>query len=161
MHSLFYFIFVIFFIRLFQFNLTLDDEPESLAQTKQVIETKPGESIMSRLPLCVEISLKTVDDDVMILEVWSLSCNKQVLDKSLRVSHSVYNRMGTLLKSLVQVTRSIPAYKLSRKKSTESYDIFYRIYAGAPQIDNLGKCGALNVNVNRIQIIRFFFFLDY
>lgn len=122
-----------------QFNISIDDEPESLAQTKKVIETKPGESIMSRMPLCVEISLKTVDDDVMILEVWSLSCNNHVLDKTLRVSHSIYNRMGTLLKSLVQVTRSIPAYKLSRKKSTESYDIFYRIYTGAPQIENLGK----------------------
>lgn len=119
--------------------MTIDDEPESLAQTKKVIDTKPGESILSRLPLCVEISLKTVDGDIMILEVWSLSCNKQILDKTSRVSYSIYNRMGTLLKSLVQVTRSTPAYKLSRKKSMECYDIFYRIYSGNPQIENLGK----------------------
>lgn len=118
--------------------MTIDDEPESLAQTKKVIDTKPGESILSRLPLCVEISLKTVDGDIMILEVWSLSCNKQLLDKTSRVSYSIYNRMGTLLKSLVQVTRSTPAYKLSRKKSMECYDIFYRIYSGNPQIENLG-----------------------
>lgn len=121
-----------------QFNLTIDDEPESLAQTKKVIDTKPGESVLCRLPLCVEISLKTVDGDIMILEVWSLSCNKQLLDKTSRVSYSIYNRMGTLLKSLVQVTRSTPAYKLSRKKSMECYDIFYRIYSGNPQIENLG-----------------------
>lgn len=123
-----------------KFNLTIDDEPESLAQTKKVIDTKPDESIMNRLPLCVEISLRTVDGDIMILEVWSLSCNKQILDKTSRVSYSIYNRMGTLLKSLVQVTRSIPAYKLSRKKSMESYDIFYRIYSGNPKIVSLGKC---------------------
>lgn len=121
-----------------QFNVTIDDEPESLAQTKSVIETKSGESVLSRLPLCVEISLKTVDNDIMILEVWSLSCNRQLLDKTSRVSYSIYNRMGTLLKSLVQVTRSTPAYKLSRKKSMGCFDIFYRIYSGNPQIDNLG-----------------------
>lgn len=118
--------------------MTIDDEPESLAQTKEFIETKSGESIQTRLPLCVEISLKTTENDIMILEVWSLSCNKQVLDKTSRVS-SLYNRMGTLLKSLVQVTRSTPAYKLSRKKSMGGFDIFYRIYTGNPQIEHLGK----------------------
>lgn len=118
--------------------MTIDDEPESLAQTKEFIETKTGESIQARLPLCVEISLKTTENDIMILEVWSLSCNKQVLDKTSRVS-SLYNRMGTLLKSLVQVTRSTPAYKLSRKKNMGGFDIFYRIYTGNPQIEHLGK----------------------
>lgn len=128
----------LFFFAL-QFNVTIDDEPESLAQTKEVIDTKSGESILTRLPLCVEISLKTADNDTMILEVWSLSCNRQLLDKTSRVSYSIYNRMGTLLKSLVQVTRSTPAYKLSRKKSMGCFDIFYRIYSGNPQIDNLGE----------------------
>lgn len=128
--------------------MTIDDEPESLAQTKKVIDTKPGESILSRLPLCVEISLKTVDGDIMILEVWSLSCNKQLLDKTSRVSYSIYNRMGTLLKSLVQVTRSTPAYKLSRKKSMECYDIFYRIYSGSPQIENLGTFNTNSISIS-------------
>lgn len=104
-----------------------------------MIDTKPGESILNRLPLCVEISLRTVDGDKMILEVWSLSCNKQILDKASRVSYSIYNRMGTLLKSLVQVTRSTPAYKLSRKQSTESYKIFYNIYTGPPRTHSLGE----------------------
>lgn len=123
-----------------QFNLTIDDEPGILAETKKVIDTKPGESILNRLPLCVEISLRTVDGDKMILEVWSLSCNKQISDKTAsRVSYSIYNRMGTLLKSLVLVTRSTPAYKLSRKQSTESYKIFYNIYTGNPRTHNLGK----------------------
>lgn len=123
-----------------QFNLTIDDEPGVLAETKKVIDTKPGESILHRLPLCVEISLRTVDDDKMILEVWSLSCNKQILDQASRVSYSIYNRMGTLLKSLVLVTRSTPAYKLSRKQSTESFKIFYNIYSGLPRTHSLGEC---------------------
>lgn len=89
----------------------------------------------------------------MILEVWSLSCNKQLLDKTSRVSHSIYNRMGTLLKSLVQVTRATPAYKLSRKKSMGCFDIFYRIYSGNPQIDNLGKQKVALDSANWIVIV--------
>lgn len=140
-----------------QFNITIDDEPESLAQTKAVIDTKSGESILTRLPLCVEISLKTADNDTMILEVWSLSCNRQLLDKTSKVSYSIYNRMGTLLKSLVQVTRSTPAYKLSRKKSMGCFDIFYRIYSGNPQIDNLGKL-ILNMFFFKFVMIKMFWF---
>lgn len=87
----------------------------------------------------MEISLRTVDGDKMILEIWSLSCNKQLIDKQERFSHSIYNRMGTLLKSLILVTRSTPAYKLSRKQSTESYKIFYHIFTGLPSIHNLGE----------------------
>lgn len=122
-----------------QFNITINDEPGILAETKKVIDTKPGESIVSRLPLCIEISLRTVDGDKMILEVWSLTCNKQQTDNSTKVSHLIYNRMGILLKSLILVTRSTPAYKLSRKQSTESYKIFYNIYTGNPNIHNLGE----------------------
>lgn len=127
------------FVLYLQFNLTINDEPGILAETKKVIDTKPGETIVSRLPLCVEISLRTVDGDKMILEVWSLSCNKQQTDNSSKVSHSIYSRIGILLKSLILVTRSTPAYKLSRKQSTESYNIFYHIYTGNPSIHNLGE----------------------
>lgn len=46
--------------------------------------------------------------------------------------------MGILLKSLIAVTRATPAYKLSRKQSTDSYNIYYRIYTGEPHTHNLG-----------------------
>lgn len=46
--------------------------------------------------------------------------------------------MGILLKSLIAVTRATPAYKLSRKQSTDSYSIYYRAYNGEPYTDNLG-----------------------
>lgn len=134
--------------------MTIDDEPDILAETKKVIDTKQGESIIQRLPLCVEISLRTVDGDKMILEVWSLSCNKQVIDKQARVSHSIYNRMGTLLKSLILVTRSTPAYKLSRKQSTESYKIFYHIFTGYPSIHNLGEFLVLTKFICPFQLVQ-------
>lgn len=119
--------------------MTINDELGVLAETKKVIDTKPGESIVTRFPLCVEISLRTVDGDKMILEVWSLTCNRNQVDNSTNISHAIYNRMGILLKSLIIVTRSTPAYKLSRKQSTESYKIFYNIYTGTPNLHSLGK----------------------
>lgn len=110
-----------------------------LAETKKVLQISQHESIVTRLPLCVEISLQTVEGDNMILEVWSLAVQKDQCDLQVRATHAIYNRMGLLLKSLLSVTRSTPAYKLSRRQSADSYQIFYRIYIGEPQTHQLGK----------------------
>lgn len=120
------------------FNIAIVDQPDVLAETKKVLQISQHESIVTRLPLCVEISLQTVEGDNMILEVWSLSVQADQCDPASRTTHSVYNRMGLLLKSLLSVTRSTPAYKLSRRQSADSYQIFYRIYIGEPQTHQLG-----------------------
>ena len=75
----------------------------------------------------------------MILEVWSLSLDKENCDPIIKPTHIIYNRMGLLLKSLISVTRVTPAYKLSRRQTPDSYSIYYRIYVGDPQIHNLGE----------------------
>jgi len=49
----------------------------------------------------------------------------------------VYNRMTLLLKSLITITRVLPAYKLSRMKG--DYFIEYSVYSGTAQYNNLGK----------------------
>lgn len=120
------------------FNIAIIDQPDVLAETKKVLQISQHESIITRLPLCVEISLQTVEGDNMILEVWSLSVQSDQCDAQLRTTHSIYNRMGLLLKSLLSVTRSTPAYKLSRRQSGDSYQIFYRIYIGEAQTHQLG-----------------------
>lgn len=120
------------------FNIAIVDQPDVLAETKKVLQISQHESIVTRLPLCVEISLQTVEGDNMILEVWSLSVQSEQCDLQSRTTHSIYNRMGLLLKSLLSVTRSTPAYKLSRRQSADSYQIFYRIYIGEAQTHQLG-----------------------
>ncbi|XP_019533226.2 autophagy-related protein 13 homolog isoform X1 [Aedes albopictus] len=120
------------------FNIAVVDQPDVLAETKKVLQISQHESIVTRLPLCVEISLQTVEGDSMILEVWFLSVQADQCDPQSRTTHSVYNRMGLLLKSLLSVTRSTPAYKLSRRQSADSYQIFYRIYIGETQTHQLG-----------------------
>lgn len=122
-----------------QFNIAIVDQPDVLAETKKVLQISQHESIVTRLPLCVEISLQTVEGDNMILEVWSLSVQSEQCDPQSRTTHSIYNRMGLLLKSLISVTRSTPAYKLSRRQSADSYHIFYRIHIEEVQTHQLGE----------------------
>jgi Autophagy-related protein 13 len=111
-----------------------------LAETKKALQISQTDTITNRLPLCVEISLQTVEGDKMILEVWSLNLHTEQCDPTVRATYTVYSRMGILLKSLISVTRVLPSYKLSRRQSTDSYNIYYRIYVGEPQVHNLGKC---------------------
>ncbi|PSN40375.1 Autophagy-related protein 13 [Blattella germanica] len=118
------------------FNLAIRDLPEVLAEAKKAL---CGEVVTAKLPLCVEISLKTVEGDSMMLETWCLGMLPEQCDPSVRVTYTVYNRMGILLKSLVSVTRVTPAYKLSRRQGPDSYVICYRIYMGEPQLHNLGE----------------------
>lgn len=147
------------------FNIVVEDHPDVYAETKKALSLAPGETILKRLPLCVEISLKTAEGDQMILEVWSLDLlanggqNKakdgnekmgglnqninNTAEKSetpcLKTAHAIYNRMGMLLKSLISLTRSTPAYKLSRRQCPDSYGIYYRIYVEKPQVHALGE----------------------
>lgn len=122
----------------FQFNIAIQDHPDVLSETKKALQISQSDSITNRLPLCVEISLQTVDGDKMILEVWSLNINAELSDPSIKSTFTIYNRMSILLKSLISITRVTPAYKLSRRQSPESYSIYYRIYSGEPQ-HNLGE----------------------
>ena len=95
--------------------------------------------ISSSVPLCVEISLRTNENDTMVLETWNLGVLPEQSDPTLRVTYAVYNRMGILLKSLLSVSRITPAYKLSRRQIQDSYIICYRIYKGEPAVHDLGK----------------------
>lgn len=122
-----------------QFNIAIEDQPDVLNETRKALQLSQNDLIANRLPLCVEISLQTVEGDRMILEVWSLSIQADQCEPTLRATFAIYNRMGILLKSLISVTRVTPAYKLSRRQSADSYHIYYRIYCGEPQEQHLGK----------------------
>ncbi|XP_058066740.1 autophagy-related protein 13 homolog [Anopheles bellator] len=120
------------------FNIAITDQPDVLVDTKKALQGSQHESIISRLPLCVEISLQTAEGGSMILEVWSLSIRTDQTNAPQRATNVIYNRMGLLLKSLLSVTRVTPAYRVSRLKRSDSYDIYYRIYIGDPQTHQLG-----------------------
>lgn len=105
-----------------------------MAETKRA---QCGEIVNSNTPLCIEISLRTVEGDTMVLENWTLGVLPEQ-GNPVRVTHTAYNRMGTLLKSMLSTSRVTPAYKLSRRQGPESFVICYRIYMGEPQLHTLG-----------------------
>lgn len=110
-----------------------------MEDTKRALNLVAGDSIVQRFPLTIEISLRTTEGDSMVLEVWSLGLSVDRCDSTVRASHTIYNRMSILLKSLISVSRVTPAYKLSRRQSVDSYQILYRIYVGDPEIRCLGE----------------------
>ncbi|XP_037729774.1 autophagy-related protein 13 homolog [Drosophila subpulchrella] len=146
------------------FNIAVHDHPEVLDETKRALNLKTGESILQRLPLCVEISLKTAEGDQMVLEVWSLDLippqngsspatnDLSPEGQTLKAAHAIYNRMGIMLKSLISLTRTTPAYKLSRRQCPDSYGIFYRIYVDRPQVHTLGE-GHKHVKIGQLSTI--------
>lgn len=156
------------------FNIVVQDHPDVLDETKRALALKPGDSILQRLPLCIEISLKTSEGDKMILEVWSLDllpvdnkkeaaagedckgegCNTNICNDSqtLKAPHAIYNRMSIMLKSLISLTRTTPAYKLSRRQCPDSYSIFYLIYVDRPKVHTLGE-GHKQVKIGQLNTI--------
>ena len=119
----------------FQFNLALKDLPEVFSETKKVFT---GSTLSVGQNVCVEMSLRTAEGDTMVLETWSVGMTDHC-DANARVSYTVYNRMGVLLKSLICVSRVTPAYRLSRKQGAETFVICYRLYMGEPQVHHLGE----------------------
>ena len=96
---------------------------------------------------CIEISLKTTEGETMVLETWVLSW-KDGVDPNIKVN-TVYNQMSLLLKSLLCVTRSTPAYRLSRRQGPETFVICYRVYAGEPSTVHLGE-GHLTAQIGHV-----------
>jgi len=111
------------------FNLGIEDIPEVLIETKKAMNGKilsPGTP-----PLCVEISLRTVEGDSLILENWSLLA-AETIEPSSRVTYTVYSRMSLLLKSIISVSRITPAHKLSGRQGADSFVLCYRVFLGEP-----------------------------
>lgn len=116
--------------------MNIADLPEVLIQVKRALKEKV---LSSTFPLCVEISLETGEGDEMVLETWSLGISPENCDPAARIVHTVYNRLVILLKSLISVTRAVPAYKLSRRQGSDSFIMCYRMYMGEPQVHGLGE----------------------
>jgi len=128
------------------FNLAVKDAPEVMGETKRAM----GGAIPSPgLPLVCEISLKTAEGDSLVLEWWRLAVVAGG-DPAVKITHTVYNRMSLMLKSLVTVARVTPAYRLSRRQGADSYVICYRVFLGDPHNPpDLGE-GALTAKVGQV-----------
>nr|AWV66707.1 autophagy-related protein 13 [Brachionus calyciflorus] len=119
------------------FNLSIKD----LAQITNMTKGSLGnvETIFNTSPFCIEISLRTPENQTMILETWCILFNDQLVDPTQKVCFSVYKKMSIVLRSLMCLTRSIPTYQLSRRQNSETYVLLYRMYSGEPIVHHLGE----------------------
>ena len=53
--------------------------------------------------------------------------------------NAVYNQMGLLLKSLLCVSRVLPAYKFARSQGPDTHVMCYRVFAGERSTNPLGS----------------------
>ncbi|XP_059059769.1 autophagy-related protein 13 homolog [Achroia grisella] len=118
------------------FNLSIPDEPEVKQDTNGVLK----EEIVSALSkvLCIEISLRTSDDEGMVLELWTVRMVPSSSNNGISIP-TIYYRMSIMLKSTLTISRITPAYKMSRSQHKESYKIFHKIYGGEPNLNLLGE----------------------
>lgn len=117
-----------------QFNIAITDHAEVTTETRKALglrESRDERSIVPLLPLCIEITLQTEEGYDMLLEVWTLSIIQELNSPAIRASHTVYSSFGSLLKSIIAVSRATPAYKLSRRTS-ETYRITHSISSTRP-----------------------------
>ena len=117
------------------FNLTVHDDSDVLSEVKRIYPGSHG-GLAGGDTVCVETLLRTRSGGSMLLETWTVKMVSPC-DGAVRVSFTVYNRIGILLKSLLIASRSIPAYQLSRSCCTKAcdYSIYYRMYVGEPTLD--------------------------
>jgi len=117
------------------FNLTIQDDSDILSEVKRIYPGSGG-GLAGGDVVCFETLLQTRSGSAMLLEVWTVRLVSPC-DSSVRVSFTVYSRIGVLLKSLLIASRSLPAYHLSRQCSAKTcdYSIYYRMYVGEPTLD--------------------------
>ena len=117
------------------FNLTVNDDSDVSSEVKRIYPGSGG-GLAGGDVVCVETLLRTKSGSALPLETWTMKVVSPC-ESTVRVSFTVYNRIGVLLKSLLIVSRSVPAYQLSRRccSRTCNYSIYYRMYVGEPVLD--------------------------
>lgn len=135
------------------FNLDIKDYKDVAEQTNKCLKQTfshlqtPGLYFIKKdWKICCEISLKNSDGFSIVLEYWmfynslprekdfeinhnSANKNQNNSNKIAQVMHETFIRMSTMIKSLIVLTRSTPAYKISCKgQNADSYVICYRVY---------------------------------
>ncbi|XP_064387865.1 autophagy-related protein 13-like [Halichondria panicea] len=114
------------------FNLSLPDDKQVSAELRRSLEGRLPEQ---DCPVCLEIIMDTNDGDSLVLETWTLTLDPQSRDISVSVGHSLYPRLSLMLKSVITLSRSTPAYRYSRHLD-DGNKFNFRVYCGHPDLPN-------------------------
>lgn len=143
------------------FYIALNDYPDVNESTKRALQSIVNDCdiqtsvnlqlIQNDWRVCCEILLKTNDGETITLEYWTIENRCCASPESISSAHSStdpnadrtstlfhsYNQMSILLKSIITLSRALPAHKITENQSAESYVICYRVYKSDLSLDQL------------------------
>ncbi len=142
------------------FNVALPGSSIESEIQKEVRSEFSSKTAVVQEPLWLNVYLKTAEGHDSLLETWNLSFVEKS-DQNVKNCSVVYNKLSLLLKSLIAVTRSLPAYKLTRRKDKD-FSFYYKIMAEPPskaiitQLPEKTKVGAVSTQFGSVSISVFF-----
>ena len=107
------------------FNIALPGNSIGNDIQKEIKSEFGNKKIVIDEPLWLYVYLKTSEGYDSLLEGWSIGFNQKV-DQNVKSAFTVYNKLTLLLKSIVSVSRSLPAYRLTRRKEKD-FSFSYKI----------------------------------
>ena len=125
------------------FNLLIRDLSDLQSEIKKAYSQHGGLQV-GRKPITLEFSFlqkpmnknaNNASGKKVILEAWSIRMANEV-DNSVKVSFGVYNRLSTLLKNIIVISRTLPLYKV--KSNANNLEIGHSFMVGETLI---GKAG--------------------
>ena len=73
-----------------------------------------------------------------VLEIWQITIEEDLTDNSLKIQ-DVYEKQCIMLKSIIALSRTLPAYNVARDQHEENFHIKYNIYKQQPDLSLLGE----------------------
>ena len=119
------------------FNIAIPGGNIETEIQKEVKNEFANKSPVVQDPLWLNVYLKTAEGHDSLLETWNI-CFTDKADASIKNCFDVYNKLSLLLKSLISVTRSLPAYQLTRKKEKD-FSFYYKILAEPPTREEISE----------------------
>ncbi|XP_062512621.1 autophagy-related protein 13-like isoform X2 [Corticium candelabrum] len=117
------------------FNIVVVDDTKLNVETKDFLLRCP--LAVGTQPLCVEISLQTGERQSLVLENWTIILRKRS-ERNVGHPSVVYSRLGLLLRSILSVSRTLPAYRMARKQM-DGMTLAYRLHSETSGRASLGE----------------------
>ncbi|OAF71720.1 hypothetical protein A3Q56_00506 [Intoshia linei] len=135
------------------FNIVLPENVPKLNEMKQVILDEclePNQDICIEISICINskyqckklnrINGENPSDEFnhIIIETWYINNEKIYSTNSNSMSYNIYHNMTQILKSLLLISRTLPAYQWAVDQlSSDKFSMCYKLYVGDRTIDNL------------------------
>ena len=89
--------------------------------------------------LVCQVSKSQLDTNrAQVLEIWQITIEEEFKDSSIKIQE-LYEKQCIMLKSIIALSRTLPAYNVARDQHEENFNIKYNIYKQQPDLSLLGE----------------------